>query len=158
MKRIIKADSRFDRIEREAYTEPDEEELTELPEIEDWIEVDLDDTITIDRDGSWEYDDRDYMWARSDERADNKQWHATEYPDCYLDDYIGVVEKVDDLISNKLPTEPGRYHISGQVSLYFSIEGVVETPGGDVYADDADVLYVADESKLDNFVCEPVME
>lgn len=143
------------------YDEPEEGEVIE------YINVQLDDNIIIDEDGSWEYEDENYTWARPDKRSEN--WYSEEYSDVYLDDYSGVVEKVDDLMSDKLPDGPGKYHVKANVNLYYSITGIdiySEYVGHDeddspiideeVYTDNADVLYVASESALEDFECNPV--
>lgn len=157
MKRVIKS-SQYDQVDRlrDSYLEPVDDEYTELPEVEEHIEVELDDIITIDRDGSWEYANRDYPWAQPDAENNKRNWYSDEYSNLYIDDYVGVVEKVDDLLMNKLPSEPGKYKVKADIDLYYSIIGLVEDQDGDVYTDDADILYVQDESSIDNFSCEPV--
>lgn len=146
------------------YNLPEEDEPTELDEIVDYINVYLDDDIILDADGSWEYKDETYQWACPDNNT--RSWHCFEYSDVYLDDCSGVVEKVDDLIVDLLPDEPGTYHVSGNVNLYYSIIGIKEyrdyyrdedgvSYDSTIVTDDADVYYVKEKSTLEDFNCVP---
>lgn len=148
-------------IDPPEYDEPDKAD-----EVIEYIEVSLDADIIIAEDGSWEYEDEEYPWACPDARSTD--WRSEEYPDVYLDDCIGVVEKVDELMEDKLPSEPGKYHVSGDARLCYSIDDVnlfrefegVDEDHGPVYdetidTDDSDIYYVASESSLENFECVP---
>ena len=146
------------------YDPPEYDEPVELDEATDYINVQLDADIVIDADGSWEYVDDTYSWACPDEKTDD--WYSDE-SGVYLDDCVGVVEKVDDLMADLLPNEPGTYHVSGNVNLYYSTTGLAEYR--DYYTDEdghlcydsipandyADVHYVKEESTLDDFRCVP---
>lgn len=147
------------------YDPPEYDEPVELDEVIDYINVQLDADIVIDDDCSWEYVDDDYSWACPDEKTDD--WYSDE-SGVYLDDCVGVVEKVDDLMADLLPNEPGTYHVSGNVNLYYSTIGLAEYrdyyPDEDGHLcydsipanDNADVYYVKQESTLDDFKCTPI--
>lgn len=146
------------------YDPPEYDEPVELDEVIDYINVQLDADIVINADCSWEYVDDTYSWACPDEKTDD--WYSDE-SGVYLDDCVGVVEKVDDLMADLLPNEPGTYHVSGNVNLYYSTTGLAEYR--DYYPDEdghlcydsipandyADVHYVKQESTLDDFKCVP---
>lgn len=146
---------------------PDEPDLKEVDEVVEYIQIPLDLDIIIDEDGSWEYEDDTYEWAKS--ASSDGDWYCEEYSDVRLDDYMGVVERIDDLLADLLPEKPGRYHLSGEVSLYYSITGIEyeedfqgHDEDGDpivdreVYTDNADVLYVQEESYIEDMECVPV--
>lgn len=128
------------------------------------VEVSLDTDITINEDGSWDYDDE--SWANLDSSKDG--WvYSDNYPSVSLIDTNGLIEIVDDFIVDELPEVPGRYHVNGDFELYFDIDGVFDEvhDGGwderegywedyDTYSDIADASYNKDESKMTNFSCE----
>ena len=130
----------------------------------EFIYVELDADIIIDEEGSWNYLDEDYPWACPDDSSSD--WYSEEYPDVYLDDCSGVVEKVDELIADKLPSQPGHYHISGQAKIYYNITDVEvyrDYQGRDedndlmydetINSDDAYVEHVPSKDTLENFEC-----
>lgn len=148
------------------YDPPEYDEPEYADEEVDYINVMLDADIIIDEEGRWEYADESYPWAQSGER--NGDWYSYEYSRVHLDDPVGVVEKVDELMADKLPSEPGRYHVTGNVNLYYSTTGIEvsyysEGPDetGEVgydaeyYTDNATTKYVAEESTLEDFQCVP---
>lgn len=173
---------------REAYAEfyPDEYDVDDYDEIysanyggaydidppEDnrWEELDLDDAVIeltldaivhIDEDGSWEYEDTNYPWAAS---PDNKRggWYTDEN-DVYIGDKTAIVEYVDELLEPMMPAKAGEYHIKGDVTLVFSVEGIQvkrnyfwdERHGEDYdeesYTDDAEASFLYDKSYIKNF-------
>lgn len=144
------------------YDPPEQDEPVDIEDVVDYINVQLDADIVTDNQGSWEYVDDSYPWACSDSGQDN--WYSAE-SGLYLDDCIGVVEKVDDLMADMLPNEPGTYHVSGNVNLYYLTTGLSEyrdyyqdEDGNASYdstlvTDNADVYYVEEHSTLDNFDC-----
>lgn len=106
-----------------------------------YIELDAD--IVVDDEGGWEYDDDSYPWIQDDLTSE-------EYPNLELEsDKRDVVEHVDDLLEEKLPMDPGHYHISGDVELHYDVDGAfMEGSRGwysDEYGYDSD-----DELNLDN--------
>lgn len=145
------------------YSPPEYDEPELIDGEQECIQVDIDAYIIIDQDGSFEYEDEDYGWACS-EGEDN--WYSEAYSGLVLDDCIGVVEKIDDLIVDKLPDEPGRYHITGKASICYDISGVSEYAEGQGVDEDGDVMYetsystdyaevehVPENSKLLDFQC-----
>lgn len=139
----------------------------EADEVIEYINVLLDADIIIAEDGSWDYVDDECPWAHNPDTR-RGEWYSEEYPDVLLADGWSVVENVDELMMDMLPDQPGRYHVSGNVNLYYSIIGVeVERdfytiedgdPAVDetFYTDDADVYYVKEESTLEDFECSPI--
>lgn len=114
--------------------------------------------LTVNEDGSWDYDDdfRDYL---------NKMGFQDEtYRDITLDDDVGVMEKIDELIEDKVPEEPGKYKISCDVDLVYDIDGIAymygkyEEDGIDYYTDMADVSWNKKRSKVTNLKIEKIEE
>lgn len=148
------------------YDPPQYDEPKEADEVIEYINVQLDADIIIDEKGNWEYEDERCPWASPDRGSD---WYSEEYSDVYLDDVTGVVEKVDELMIDMLPSAPGRYHVSGNVNLYYSIigvdiyeehEGMFEENSPSINntfdTDQADVYYSEEESSIEDFICTPV--
>ena len=136
------------------YDEPNELEMTEE------IEIELDNDITINEDGSWDFDN--YDWANGTGR--NGSWPSEEYPNITLGYSEDIMEYVDDMLESQLPDEPGQYHISGTATLVFTITNVFSDStyyGNDedgspivdeeVYTDDADVEFDFGNSYFSNF-------
>lgn len=140
------------------YDEPDYVEGTQ-----EFVDVNIDAYILLDESGSWEYEDQSYSWACPESGDD---WYSDTYSNIYLDDCVGIVEKVDELMADKLPDEPGRYHITGKASICFTIEGVEEVStyigrdeddsdafDVDYYTDNVEVTHLSQKDRLINFKC-----
>lgn len=141
------------------YDEPDELESTEE------IEVEIDTDITMNEDGSWEYDDESF----ADGTGTNGTWYSEDYSNVYLGDHNDIVEDIDDILMQYLPDEPGRYHISGIATLVFTIGNIFSSStyqGRDedddpivdteVYTEDADVTFDFGNSYISNFSCDKI--
>lgn len=94
----------------------------ELDPEESMIDVNIDQYIIVDSEGSWEYDSDNYDWASSD--GEGSDWYSDN--GVRLDDPTGVVEKIDELIEPHVPIEPGTYRVQGYVELYYTVSGVYE--------------------------------
>lgn len=140
---------------------PEDNSWEELDSDDEVIELTLDAIVHIDEDGSWEYDDTNYPWAAS---PDNKRgdWYTDEYS-VYIGDKTSIVEYVDELLEPMMPAKAGEYHIKGDVTLVFSVEGIEvkrdyfwdERHGADydeeAYTDDAETSFLYDKSHIKNF-------
>lgn len=102
--------------------DPPDNDLEEADEVTECIDVQVDTNIIIGTDNTWDYEDDSYSWAAPDSNSDS--WYSDEYPSLVLDDASGIADKVADLVMNNLPEEPGRYHLSANVSLCYSVTGV----------------------------------
>lgn len=94
----------------------------ELDPEESMIDVNIDQYIIVDSEGSWDYDSDNYDWASSD--GEGSDWYSDN--GVRLDDPTGVVEKIDELIEPHVPIEPGTYRVQGYVELYYTVSGVYE--------------------------------
>lgn len=94
----------------------------ELDPEESMIDVNIDQYIIVDSEGSWEYDSDNYDWASSD--GEGSDWYSDN--GVRLDDPTGVVEKIDELIEPHVPIEPGTYRVEGYIELYYTVSGVYE--------------------------------
>lgn len=140
---------------------PPEDPRDEVADVEEICEIEMRDVIiNILEDGSWEYEDTNYPWARESETSPDL--YSQEYTQVMLSDLVGTVENVDAVIESLLPAEPGRYAISGDVKLVYEIEGIMsqtfpsmdeDNTAGDVeyYTDDVDVSFNYKKSSASNF-------
>lgn len=96
------------------YDEPEEVEPTQ-----ETIEIPFDCDIVLDAEG-WNYEDESYDWAAGEGR--NGDWYSED--GVFMNDKIGMVECIDDMLMTRLPDISGRYHISGIAILVFNIMGI----------------------------------
>lgn len=94
----------------------------ELDPEESMIDMNIDQYIIVDSEGSWDYDSDNYDWASSD--GEGSDWYSDN--GVRLDDPTGVVEKIDELIEPHVPIEPGTYRVEGYIELYYTVSGVYE--------------------------------
>lgn len=97
-------------------------EAVELDPEESMIDMNIDQYIIVDSEGSWNYDSDNYDWASSD--GEGSDWYSDN--GVRLDDPTGVVEKIDELIEPHIPIEPGTYRVQGYIELYYTVSGVYE--------------------------------
>lgn len=151
-------------IQAGAYDFPEQSlDPPEYPEPEDLgnykqsIDLDLDAVIDIDQIGSWDYEDKNYTWARCKSTKDGS-WYSDEY-NVFIGNPEDIVERVDDLLISKLPEKEGQYRISGKVHLEFEIRNVSKYTyaiGPDDYdeeidTDNADVYFDFYNSNISDF-------
>lgn len=151
-------------IQADAYDFPEPSlDPPEYPEPEDLgnykqsIDLDLDAVIDIDQIGSWDYEDKNYTWARCKSTKDGS-WYSDEY-NVFIGNPEDIVERVDDLLISKLPEKEGQYRISGKVHLEFEIRNVSKYTyaiGPDDYdeeidTDNADVYFDFYNSNISDF-------
>lgn len=94
----------------------------ELDPEESMIDMNIDQYIIVDSEGSWDYDSDNYDWASRD--GEGSDWYSDN--GVRLDDPTGVVEKIDELIEPHVPIEPGTYRVEGYIELYYTVSGVYE--------------------------------
>ena len=127
----------FSQLE-DAYLSPSEyDDPIEHEDSQELIEVELDQVITVDVDGDYEWDDDTYVWASPD--GSNEEWRSED--GIYIDDKVGVVEHIDDLIIPNVPTRPGKYRVTGLAKLIYDVSGIQEYRtdyGPDDYESDLD--------------------
>lgn len=140
---------------------PEDDSWEEIDSDDEVVELTLDAIVHIDEDGNWEYEDTNYPWAAS---PDNKRgdWYTDEY-DVYICDKSSIVEYVDELLEPMMPVTEGEYHIMGDVTLVFSVEGIQVKRDyfwdGDhgydyyeeAYTEGAETSFLYDKSSIDNF-------
>lgn len=85
------------------------------------VEIDVDAIITLDEDGIYEYD-TGYAFAECPYTRD-KEWYSDNY-DVNIGDSTYIVECLDELLIDRLPDEPGSYHITGSAELFFNVENI----------------------------------
>lgn len=126
----------------------------ELDPEESMIDMNIDQYIIVDSEGSWNYDSDDYDWASSD--GEGSDWYSDN--GVRLDDSTGVVEKIDELIEPHIPIEPGTYRVQGYIELYYTVSGVYENRydyteddySSDINSDFGSAEYNKKLSKIEN--------
>lgn len=126
----------------------------ELDPEESMIDMNIDQYIIVDSEGSWGYDSDNYDWASSD--GEGSDWYSDN--GVRLDDPTGVVEKIDELIEPHVPIEPGTYRVQGYVELYYTVSGVYENRydyteddySSDINSDFGSAEYNKKLSKIEN--------
>lgn len=140
---------------------PEPPELHQEDDFTETIELELDAVVIVDEDGSWDYEDKTYSWARCplNKRGD---WYTEEY-NIYIGDPVDIVEDVDSLVETSMPAIPGKYKITGSVELRYNISGVeaeydyfldeddLVDYDKEIYADDAEVELDMYRSSVSNF-------
>lgn len=125
-------------LEDEWLTPPEYDDPIEHEDSEELIEVEINQVITVDVDGDYEWDDDTYVWASPD--GSNEEWRSED--GVYIDDKVGVVEHIDDLIIPNVPTRPGKYRVTGLAELIYDVSGIQEYRteyGPDDYDSDIDI-------------------
>lgn len=126
----------------------------ELDPEESVIDMNIDQYIIVDSEGSWDYDSDNYDWASSD--GEGSDWYSDN--GVRLDDPTGVVEKIDELIEPHVPIEPGTYRVQGYIELYYTVSGVYENRydyteddySSDINSDFGSAEYNKKLSKIEN--------
>lgn len=152
------------------FPEPslDPPEYPEPEEGEETVEVECDINqleITVDEDGSWEYQRDDFL----DEMLTAEDEITSEEYDVYIRDRSGLIEDFDSIVEPNIPGVPGTYLISCHVKMVYDVTGVEivrEYQGKDedgdpivdedYYTDSADVEFNRNESYITNFYSEEI--
>ena len=150
----------FSSLENQYLSPPEYDDPIEHEDSQELIEVELDQVITVDVDGDYEWDDDTYVWASPD--GSNEEWRSED--GVYIDDKVGVVEHIDDLIIPNVPTRPGKYRVTGLAELIYDVSGIQEyrtNYGPDDYESDLDtdhavVSFNFSKSSVENLKITPV--
>lgn len=150
----------FSQLEDAYLSPPEYDDPIEHEDSEELIEIELDQIITVDVDGDYEWEDDTYVWASPDES--NEEWRSED--GVYIDDKVGVVEHIDDLIIPNVPTRPGKYRVTGLAELIYDVSGIQEyrtNYGPDDYESDLDmdhavVSFNFSKSSVENLKITPV--
>lgn len=142
------------------YDDPEEGEET--------VEVECDINqleITVDEDGSWEYQRDDFL----DEMLTAEDELTSEEYDVYVQDRNGLIEDFDSIVEPNIPGVPGTYLISCHVKMVYEITGVEivrEYQGKDedgdpivdedYYTGSADVEFNRNDSYITDFYSEEI--
>lgn len=152
------------------FPEPslDPPEYPEPEEGEEKVEVECDINqleITVEEDGSWEYQRDDFL----DEMLTAEDEITSEEYDVYIRDRSGLIEDFDSIVEPNIPGVPGTYLISCHVKMVYDVTGVEivrEYQGKDedgdpivdedYYTGSADVEFNRNESYITNFYSEEI--
>lgn len=140
------------RLQPPEYDEPEEESTEEL------VQFSFDELVDVDTDGSWDYEDRSYKFARDPDSYDG-DWYTEDF-NVYFRDVPGVVEDMDSVLEKNMPMQVGRYRITGDANLYYNVSGIqvyTDYYGPDDYdqtvvQDGVDVEFNYGKSHIDNLV------
>lgn len=152
------------------FLEPslDPPEYPEPEEGEEKVEVECDINqleITVEEDGSWEYQRDDFL----DEMLTAENEITSEEYDVYIRDRNGLIEDFDSIVEPNIPGVPGTYLISCHVKMVYDVTGVEivrEYQGKDedgdpivdedYYTGSADVDFNRNDSYITNFYSEEI--
>lgn len=124
------------------FNPPDPVELTPEDDFTETIELNLDAIVVVDNHGMWTYEDETYGWAKCSDTSDGS-WYTDEY-NIFIGDPEDIVEAVDNLIESDMPAIAGRYRITANITLSYTISGI--KCKYDYFTDnDDDVDYYKDE-------------
>ena len=140
------------RLQPPEYDEPEEESTEEL------VQFSFDELVDVDPDGSWDYEDRSYKFARNPDSYGG-DWYIEDF-NVYFRDVPGVVEDMDSVLEKNMPMQVGRYRITGDANLYYNVSGIqvyTDYYGPDDYdqtvvQDGVDVEFNYGKSYIDNLV------
>lgn len=146
----------------------DPPEYDDPEEGEEKVEVECDINqleITVDEDGSWEYQRDDFL----DEMLTAEDELTSEEYDVYVQDRNGLIEDFDSIVEPNIPGVPGTYLISCHVKMVYDITGVEivrEYQGKDedgdpivdedYYTGSADVEFNKNDSYITDFYSEEI--
>lgn len=146
----------------------DPPEYDDPEEGEEKVEVECDINqleITVDEDGSWEYQRDDFL----DEMLTAEDELTSEEYDVYVQDRNGLIEDFDSIVEPNIPGVPGTYLISCHVKMVYDITGVEivrEYQGKDedgypivdedYYTGSADVEFNRNDSYITDFYSEEI--
>lgn len=146
----------------------DPPEYYDPEEGEEKVEVECDINqleITVDEDGSWEYQRDDFL----DEMLTAEDELTSEEYDVYVQDRNGLIEDFDSIVEPNIPGVPGTYLISCHVKMVYDITGVEivrEYQGKDedgdpivdedYYTGSADVEFNKNDSYITDFYSEEI--
>ena len=150
----------------EPSLDPPEYDDTEEGEEKVEVECDINQLeITVDEDGSWEYQRDDFL----DEMLTAEDELTSEEYDVYVQDRNGLIEDFDSIVEPNIPGVPGTYLISCHVKMVYDITGVEivrEYQGKDedgdpivdedYYTGSADVEFNRSDSYITDFYSEEV--
>lgn len=121
--------------------------------------------ITVDEDGSWEYQRDDFL----DDMLTSEDEVSSEEYDVYVNDRNGLIEDFDSIVEPNIPGVPGTYEISCHVKMVYDVTGVEisrdyqgkDEDGDpivdeDYYTGNADVEFNRNESYITDFYSEEV--
>lgn len=137
------------------YNPPEYEDPYDISEDELFepfeLEINVDDIAVVDFDGQWEWETLDAPWA--DPRTDSytgfqnvKVENGVYYLECPNDDLFVVdgdvvYDQVNTLLTDRMPEEPGKYHVKARVQLVYTFS---ETYGFYDDYDNVDIVLVND--------------
>ena len=146
----------------------DPPEYDDPEEGEEKVEVECDINqleITVDEDGSWEYQRDDFL----DEMLTAEDELTSEEYDVYVQDRNGLIEDFDSIVEPNIPGVTGTYLISCHVKMVYDITGVEivrEYQGKDedgdpivdedYYTGSADVEFNRNDSYITDFYSEEI--
>lgn len=138
--------------------EPKADKSTYVDDFSQTISLKLDDILILDDSGSWDYQDREYTWAKNSSNHAGF-WYSDKY-NIFLASPEDIVEAVDSMLEDIMPGNSGKYRVICEIEICYAISGVTcvrdyfEDADGnqdyfeDVYTDDATVRIDNQQSSI----------
>lgn len=140
--------------------DPPESNAYDLDNVDEYLEIEIDDEVVVEDDGSWDFvGDDPRPWALDGE---DSHWSSETYTSIELTDSTGLEENCMDLLESRIPGDPGNYKIHAKVTLCYIISGLQAEPpqfeedDPEVYSDHAEVEFSIRDSKVEDFEFEEV--
>lgn len=140
--------------------DPPESDVYDLDNVDEYLEIEIDDEVVVNDDGSWDFvGDDPRPWALDGE---DSHWSSETYTGIELTDATGLEENCMDLLESRIPGDPGNYKIHAKVTLCYIISGLQAEPSRfeeddpEVYSDYAEVEFSNRDSKVEDFEFEEV--
>lgn len=140
--------------------DPPESDVYDLDNVDEYLEIEVDDEVVVNDDGSWDFvGDDPRPWALDGE---DSHWSSETYTGIELTDATGLEENCMDLLESRIPGDPGNYKIHAKVTLCYIISGLQAEPpqfeedDPEVYSDYAEVEFSIRDSKVEDFEFEEV--
>lgn len=130
------------------------------------LEIPFDDILVVDEQGDIEFESNDYAWLA--DLVDNKHSVYDPETEIYLGDDSGIADDCIELLYTYTPAQPGRYHLTCDITLVFDVTGARasvdyydegEERGSyyteDVDLSDAEASFNLQKSTVENYKCDP---
>ena len=136
------------------FDPPEGEDAKPLEDTVEYIEVEVDSSITVDEDGDWDFDEDHLDWAENSEDKYG-EWRGETY-DVFLADSADVAELACELLNPNVPADPRKYHVTADIELAFDVTNLFEDDYGYPMTDDAICKPNMSKSKISNIEIEPI--
>lgn len=104
--------------------DPPEEDEPDEVDADDYLDIEFKDQVEVYEDGSIFFKgDEIPDWAKNpDERSGF--WMSEEYPDLILADGEEILDDIQEILVQYIPSDVGTYRVTGEATLHYNITGI----------------------------------